>query len=161
MNKRPTDTLEDEHRVILKVVGTMPVLAESLEMGASVAPDVLRDIAEFMRVFADKCHHGKEEAHLFPALERKGVPNMQRLAKVPVGQTVAEQLKLDHALEAEAVTRLNKAIALAVEKGDNGSRELLEKILVSEEEHINWLEAQLTLIRQVGEQNYLAEQMRD
>jgi hypothetical protein len=49
MNKRPTDILEDEHRVILKVVGTMPVLAESLETGASVAPDVLRGIAEFMR----------------------------------------------------------------------------------------------------------------
>jgi hemerythrin-like domain-containing protein len=57
MNKRPTDILEDKHRVILKVVGTMSVLAESLEMGAGVVPDVLRDIAEFMGVFADPCHH--------------------------------------------------------------------------------------------------------
>ena len=54
MNKRPTDILEDKHCVILKVVGTMSVLAESLEMGAGVVPDVLRDIAEFMGVFADK-----------------------------------------------------------------------------------------------------------
>jgi len=86
MNKRPTDILEDEHRVILKVVGTMPVLAESLEMGVSVAPNALRDIAEFMGVFADKCHHGKEEAHLFPALERRGVP----MRGCPIGALTAE-----------------------------------------------------------------------
>jgi len=88
-----------------------------------------------------------------------GVPNMQRLGTVQVGETVPEQLKLDHGLEIEAVARLNKAIALAAEKADNGTRELLEDILVSEEEHMNWLEAQLTLIKQVGEQNYLSEQI--
>jgi bacterioferritin len=89
----------------------------------------------------------------------EGVPNMQRLGKVRVGEAVPEQLKLDHALELEAVGKLNKAIALAVEVGDNGSRELLEKVLVSEEEHIDWLEAQLELIKQVGEENYLAQQI--
>jgi bacterioferritin len=90
-----------------------------------------------------------------------GVPNMQRLGKVRVGETVPEQLKLDHGLEIDAISRLNKAIALAVEVGDNGSREVLEKILVSEEEHVDWLEAQLELIKQVGEQNYLAQQIHD
>lgn len=90
-----------------------------------------------------------------------GAPNMQRLGKVKVGETVPEQLKLDHALEVDAVARLNKAVALAVEIGDNGSRELLEKILVSEEEHVDWLEAQLELIKQVGVENYLAQQIRD
>jgi bacterioferritin len=106
-----------------------------------------------------------EMKHADELIERilflEGVPNLQRLGKVKVGETVAEQLTLDHGLEIEAVTRLNKAIELAVGVHDNGSRELLEKILVSEEEHIDWLEAQLTLIKQVGEANYLAEQIRE
>ncbi len=106
-----------------------------------------------------------EMKHADQLIERilflEGVPNMQRLGKVRVGETVAEQLKLDHGLELDAISRLNKSIALAVDVGDNGSRELLEEILVSEEEHADWLEAQLELIKQVGEQNYLAQQIRD
>ena len=62
----------------------------------------------------------------------------------------------DLQLEYAAVERLNRGIALAVEIGDNGSRELFESILVSEEEHIDWLETQLEAIRQVGLENYLA-----
>jgi bacterioferritin len=104
-----------------------------------------------------------EMKHADEVIERilflEGVPNMQRLGKVRVGETVAEQLKLDHGLEVDAVNRLNKTIVQAVDVGDNGSRELLEKILVSEEEHVDWLEAQLELIKQVGEQNYLAQQI--
>lgn len=113
-------------------------------------------------------HANRDEAidemkHADTLIERvlflDGVPNMQRLNKVKVGETVPEQLELDHALELEAVARLNKAIALAVDVHDNATRELLEKILVSEEEHIDWLEAQRDLIKQVGEQNYLAQQI--
>jgi bacterioferritin len=89
-----------------------------------------------------------------------GVPNLQKLDKVSVGETVPEQLKLDLALEVAAVARLNKAIALCVELGDNGSRELLEKILVSEEGHLDWLETQLGLVKQLGETQYLAEQLK-
>jgi bacterioferritin len=106
----------------------------------------------------------EEMKHAEELIERilflEGVPNMQRLGKVKVGETVPEQLKLDHALELEAVAKLNKAIALATETGDNGSRDLFEDMLESEEDHVNWLEAQLELIRQVGEENYLAQQMR-
>ena len=105
----------------------------------------------------DEMKHADELIERILFLE--GVPNMQRLGKVKVGETVPEQLKLDHALELEAVSRLNKAIALAVEVHDNGTRELLEEILTSEEEHVDWLEAQLALIKQVGEQNYLSEQI--
>jgi len=105
----------------------------------------------------DEIKHADELIERILFLE--GVPNMQRLAKVKVGETVPQQLKLDHTQEVEAVTRLNQAVKLAVEVEDNGTRELLEKILVSEEEHVNWLEAQLELIRQVGEQNYLSEQI--
>jgi len=89
-----------------------------------------------------------------------GVPNVQRLWKVNVGETVPEQLKLDLQAEQVAIPRLNNAIALAVDVGDNTTRDLLEDILESEEEHVDWLESQLELIKQVGEQNYLAQQIR-
>lgn len=90
-----------------------------------------------------------------------GVPNMQRLNKVRVGETVPEQFDLDLKLEMEAIPMLNQTIALATEVGDNGTRELLEKVLVSEEEHVDWLEAQLDLIKAVGLENYLAQQIHD
>lgn len=90
-----------------------------------------------------------------------GVPNLQRLGKIMVGQTVVEQLRLDLELEKQALTRLNTGIAQCVSEGDNGTRELLEGILTSEEEHVDWLEAQLTLVEQVGEAHYLAQQIRE
>lgn len=89
-----------------------------------------------------------------------GLPNLQRLSKLRIGQTVKEQLEADKQLEVDAIDRLNKAIAVAVRLGDNGSRDLLEKILVSEEEHLDWLEAQLHLMATIGEANYLAQQIR-
>jgi len=88
-----------------------------------------------------------------------GVPNMQRLNPVRVGETVAEQFALDLELEHAAIERYNRGVALAVAKGDNGTRELLADKLVGEESHADWLEAQMELIRQVGEQNYLAQQI--
>ena len=69
----------------------------------------------------------------------EGVPNLQKLSKVNVGQTVAEQFKLDYEVEKEAISRLNAGIETARAQSDNGSRELLEKILVGEEDHANWL----------------------
>ncbi len=89
----------------------------------------------------------------------EGLPNLQRLGKINVGETVPEQLKLDLELERGALLKLNNAIELCRSLGDNGSRELLEEILVSEEEHVNWLEAQLNLIAQLGEPHYLAQQI--
>ena len=106
-----------------------------------------------------------EMKHADELIERilylEGVPNMQRLGKVRVGETVAEQLKLDLALELDAVKLINKTIELAVAVHDNGSRELLEEILTDEEEHVDWLEAQHELIRQVGIENYLAQQIHE
>jgi bacterioferritin len=89
----------------------------------------------------------------------EGVPNMQRLNPVGVGEDPVEQHRLDLALESEAIGRLNKAIALAREKGDNGTRHLLEEILRGEEESADWLEAQLHLVEEVGKEQYLAEQI--
>jgi bacterioferritin len=91
----------------------------------------------------------------------EGVPNIQRLGKITIGQTVPEQLKLDLELERGALTKLNGYIELCRSVADNGSRHLLEEILDSEEKHVNWLEAQLTLLDQVGEQQYLAQQIED
>ena len=88
-----------------------------------------------------------------------GVPNMQRLFPVRVGETVAEQLQVDVELEYAAVERLNRGIAVCVEQGDNGTRELLTDILVSEEDHIDWLETQQEAIRQIGIEQYLAQQL--
>jgi bacterioferritin len=106
-----------------------------------------------------------EMKHADELIERilylEGVPNMQRLEKVRVGESVPEQLKLDLELEKSAVARLNQAIELAVQVHDNGSRDLFEKILTNEEEHVNWLEGQLELIKQVGVENYLSQQIRE
>ena len=90
-----------------------------------------------------------------------GVPNMQRLGPVLIGETFNEKLKLGLDLEREAIDRLNKGIARCSDAGDNGSRDLLEEILDGEEEHADWLETQLELIRQIGEAHYLAQQVRD
>jgi bacterioferritin len=89
-----------------------------------------------------------------------GVPNVQRLFKINVGETVTEQLKSDHGLEKDAVERMNRGIEISRGHADNGSRHLLEEMLKSEEDHLDWIEAQLTLIEQVGEANYLAQQIR-
>jgi bacterioferritin len=89
----------------------------------------------------------------------EGIPNAQRLGTVRIGETVAEKLTAALDVEREAITRLNRGIATCTERGDNGSRELLEKILAGEEEHADWLETQLELIRQLGEAHYLAQQL--
>jgi bacterioferritin len=90
----------------------------------------------------------------------EGVPNLQKLGKVNVGQTVQEQLTLDLDLERGAIKFLNDAIETVRSLGDHGSFELMVDILTSEEEHADWLEAQLALIDQVGLQNYLSQQIR-
>jgi len=91
----------------------------------------------------------------------EGLPNLQKLGKVMIGQTVLEQFKVDLQLEKDAILRLNEGIQVCRDLKDNGSAELLEELLEGEEEHANWLEEQLSLIDQVGEQNYLHQQIKD
>ena len=91
----------------------------------------------------------------------EGVPNVQRLNPVRVGEDAVEQHQLDLALETEAIARLNQAIALCRERGDNGSRELLEDILKGEEESADWLEAQLHIVEEIGKASYLAEMINE
>lgn len=88
-----------------------------------------------------------------------GLPNFQRLSPLRIGETVVEQFESDLQLEYNAISRLNRAVALCVEVGDNGSREVLASILVSEEEHADWLETQLETITQIGAELYLSQQL--
>src|SRR5690242_1837400 len=90
----------------------------------------------------------------------EGVPNLQRYHKLRVGETVKEQLECDLQLEYAAITFLNQGIVAARNANDNATEDLMTKILVSEEEHTDWIETQLELIRQVGEQNYLSQQIK-
>jgi bacterioferritin len=90
----------------------------------------------------------------------EGIPNLQRYHKLHVGETVREQLESDLQLEYAAIEFLNKGIDAARRANDNASEDLMTKILVSEEEHTDWVESQLELIRQVGDQNYLAQQIK-
>lgn len=107
----------------------------------------------------------EEMKHADRVIERvlylDGIPNMQRLGPVRVGQDPVEMHEVDLQLEVEAVQRLNQTIALCLAKQDCGTRELLESILTDEEESIDWLEAQLRVIKDIGRERYLAEQLRD
>ncbi len=89
----------------------------------------------------------------------EGVPNLQRLGKLRIGESVKEQLESDLALEYSAIQFLNQGIEAARAAHDNSTESMMTKILVSEEEHTDWIESQLELIRQIGEQNYLAQQV--
>jgi bacterioferritin len=106
----------------------------------------------------------EEMKHADKIIERilylDGVPNLQRLGPVRVGEEPIEMHKLDLDLEREAVARLNQAIALCLDKKDAGTRELLESLLEDEEDSIEWLEAQLYIVKDIGRERYLAEQTR-
>jgi bacterioferritin len=90
----------------------------------------------------------------------EGVPNMQRLGTVHVGETVPEQFKADLKAEQEMVKLLTKAITHCAKVGDYTTRHKLEDMVKDEEEHINWIETQLETITQVGLENYLSEQIK-
>lgn len=91
----------------------------------------------------------------------EGVPNMQRLGQVLVGEAVPEQIQLTLQQERRAVTTLREAITHCAQVGDYTTRNKLEEMVREEEGHIDWLETQLATIRQVGVENYLSQQIRD
>ena len=88
----------------------------------------------------------------------EGMPNMQRLPTVRIGETVEEQLQVDRELEEAAIERYRSGIKLTLEKGDAGTRELLEELLVGEEDHLDWIETQQGVIRDIGIERYLQSQ---
>jgi len=88
-----------------------------------------------------------------------GIPNLSDPLRLDIGQTVREQLTKDLKLEVEAVAMYNHAVQVAREEGDNASRELFERLLKDEEMHVDWLEAQLHQIKEIGYERYLSQQM--
>jgi bacterioferritin len=120
----------------------------------------------YLRIAKKKREESIEEMkHADDVIERilylDGIPNMQRLFPVRVGETPVEMHELDLAVEKEAVVRLNKAINLGLAKSDAGTREMLEHMLTSEEDSIEWLEAQLKIVSDIGKERYLAEQLKE
>lgn len=104
-----------------------------------------------------------EMKHADQLIERilflEGVPNVSAYDKIMVGSAVKQQLENDLALEQAALAILRPALKTCMEVGDDASRELFEHIVVDEEEHVDWIEAQLHKIEEVGYQNYLAQQI--
>ncbi len=88
-------------------------------------------------------------------------PNMTETMKLTIGHNVKEQLESDLALEISAVALYNNAIKVSREEGDNASRELFERLLKDEEAHVDWLEAQLHQIKELGYERYLSQQIRE
>jgi bacterioferritin len=107
----------------------------------------------------------EEMTHAEKLMERilylDGTPNMTDYFKINIGATVEAQFKNDVSLEYDAVKRLNEGIKLCVAAGDNGSRDLAQKILDDEEHHVDWLEGQLHAIGEMGIANYLAQQLKE
>ncbi len=112
-----------------------------------------------------KKHSIGEMKHAEKLIERvlflEGTPNVQRLGKINLGENIEEMLRSDLTLEKDALPRLADGITTCYDEGDHTSRGLLQEILADEEEHVDWLEAQLEQIEQMGIGNYLSVQVRD
>ena len=118
--------------------------------------------------FRRLAEHSREESmeemrHAESAIERilylEGMPNLQRLGSVRVGEAVPEQLRLDLELELEALALYRRGVVLAERLEDHGTREFLVGLIRDEEQHADWLETQLTLLETLGEANYLSQQL--
>jgi bacterioferritin len=117
-----------------------------------------KELAELIEKRAiDEMKHA--EKHIARILFLEGVPVVSELNKIHIGEDVEAHHKNDWEAENNAIKAYNEAIKLAVEMGDNGTREMLESILKDEEDHIDWIEAQLDQIKQMGLQVYLSEQI--
>jgi bacterioferritin len=90
-----------------------------------------------------------------------GTPNLTETLTLSVGKNVREQLENDLKLEINAVGMYNRAVQVARDEGDNASRELFERLLKDEEQHVDWLEAQVFQINELGYERYLSQQIRE
>ena len=125
------------------------------EMCANWGYDELHKVTEKRAI--DEMKHAEKLIGRILFLE--GRPVVSNLNKIIIGAEVSAQHANDHTAEEGAIQNYNASIKLATELGDNGTRELLESILKDEEAHIDWIEAQLDQIKQMGIQNYLVEQL--
>jgi bacterioferritin len=124
------------------------------EMCANWGYEKLHDAAEKRAI--DEMKHAEKLIARILFLE--GLPIVSELKKMNIGATVDAQLKNDWKAEAGAIKAYNDGIKLCLELGDNGTRELIDSNLTDEENHLDWLEAQLDQIKQMGLQNYLLGQ---
>ncbi|HET9135287.1 MAG TPA: bacterioferritin [Candidatus Kapabacteria bacterium] len=120
----------------------------------------------YKRLYATMRKESIEEmVHAEKLMERilflEGTPTMTESLKIKVGKTVPDQFENDLELEIEAVEKLTSAISSAIEMGDYASKELFESILLEEEHHVDWLEGQLGIIKEVGIAHYLAQQINN
>lgn len=117
-------------------------------------------LADFIKKQSiDEMKHA--EALIERILFLDGTPSMTELLKINVGQNVKEQIESDYKLEVNAVGMYNASIKIARDQGDNASRELLERLLKDEEAHVDWLEAQLHQIKELGYERYLSQQIKE
>src|SRR5579884_3257723 len=107
----------------------------------------------------DEMKHAEEIIERMLFLD--ATPNMSELMTLHIGQNVRAQLENDLKLEINAVHMYNEAVRVARDEGDNASRELFERLLRDEEEHVDWLEAQLHQISEMGYERYLTQQIRE
>jgi len=124
------------------------------EMCANWGYEKLHNAAEKRAI--DEMKHAEKLIARILFLE--GLPIVSELKKMNIGATVDAQLKNDWKAEAGAIKAYNDGIKLCLELGDNGTRELIDSNLTDEENHLDWLEAQLDQIKQMGLQNYLLGQ---
>ena len=117
-------------------------------------------LAEFIRKQSiDEMKHAEKLIERLLFLD--GIPMMTEPIQVKIGKNVREQLDSDLKLEYSAVKEYNRRVELAREAGDNVSRELFEALLADEEKHVDWLEAQIHQIEEIGYERYLAQQVKD
>ncbi len=113
--------------------------------------------AEIKKQAIGEMKHAEELIERILFLE--GLPDLNNFPKLKIGKTVEQQLTNDLNLEKTAVAEYNEYIAISTKAGDNASAELFKALLKDEEEHVDFLEAQLTIIKEIGLNNYLAQQM--
>jgi len=111
----------------------------------------------FYKESIDEMKHARDIIDRILFLE--GQPNVQKLHPLKIGLTVKEQLENDLKLEEQAIADLKKAIQVCIKVSDFSSKKMLESILVSEEQHADWIESQLNIIKDIGEKVYLSQQI--